>query len=74
VGHTSAIAGADQSRETTVFASIVASEGGYQQFELGGGEMAVLLLSVLAALMAIAVGFQLMRGVLAAEQGTPKMI
>jgi K(+)-stimulated pyrophosphate-energized sodium pump len=57
-----------------VFASIVASEGGYQQFELGGGEMAVLLLSVLAALMAIAVGFQLMRGVLAAEQGTPKMI
>jgi K(+)-stimulated pyrophosphate-energized sodium pump len=59
---------------TTVFASFVASEGGYQQFELGGGEMTVLLLSVVAALMAIAVGFQLMRGVLAADQGTPKMI
>ncbi len=57
-----------------MFASIVASEGGYQQFELGGGEMTVLLLSVVAALTAIAVGFQLMRGVLAAEQGTPKMI
>jgi K(+)-stimulated pyrophosphate-energized sodium pump len=74
VGHTSAIADADQRRENTVIASIVASEGGYQQFELGGGEMTVLLLSVAAALMAIAVGFQLMRGVLAAEQGTPKMV
>ncbi len=55
-------------------AVIVASEGGYQQFELGSGEMTVLFLSVAAALTAIAVGFQLMRGVLAAEQGTPKMI
>jgi K(+)-stimulated pyrophosphate-energized sodium pump len=54
--------------------TIVASEGGYQQFELGGGEMTVLILSVGAALTAIAVGFQLMRGVLAADQGTPKMI
>ncbi len=57
-----------------MFTNIVAAEGGYQQFVLGGGEMTVLLLSVLAALTAIAVGFQLMRGVLAADQGTPKMI
>ena len=54
--------------------NIVAAEGGYQEFVLGGGEMTVLFLSVLAALTAIAVGFQLMRGVLAADQGTPKMI
>jgi K(+)-stimulated pyrophosphate-energized sodium pump len=57
-----------------VFESIVAAEGGYQEFVLGGGEMTVLFLSVLAALFALAVGFQLMRGVLAADQGTPKMI
>jgi K(+)-stimulated pyrophosphate-energized sodium pump len=57
-----------------VIAGIVAAEGGYQEFVLGGGEMAVLILSVVAALTAIAVGFQLMRGVLAADQGTPKMI
>ena len=57
-----------------MFASIVAAEGGYQEFVLGGGEMTVLWLSVLAALIALAVGFQLMRGVLAEDQGTPKMI
>ena len=53
---------------------MLAAEGGYQQFVLGGGEKAVLYLSVVAALLAIAVGFQLMRGVLAQDQGTPKMI
>jgi len=53
---------------------MLAAEGGYQQFVLGGGEMTVLFLSVLAAVLAIAVGFHLMRGVLAADQGTPKMI
>ena len=53
---------------------ILAAEGGYQEFELLGGEWAILLFSGLAALLAIAVGFVLMRGVLAAEQGTPKMI
>ena len=36
--------------------------------------MLVLWLSVAAALTALAVGFVLMRGVLAADQGTPKMI
>jgi K(+)-stimulated pyrophosphate-energized sodium pump len=53
---------------------LVAAEGGYQEFVLRGGEHAVLAFSALAALLAIAVGFHLMRGVLAADQGTPKMI
>ena len=54
--------------------SILAAEGGYQEFVLQGGEWAILALSGLSALIAIAVGFVLMRGVLAADQGTPKMI
>jgi K(+)-stimulated pyrophosphate-energized sodium pump len=54
--------------------SILAAEGGYQEFELLGGEWAILAFSGLAALLAIAVGFILMRGVLAHDQGTPKMI
>jgi K(+)-stimulated pyrophosphate-energized sodium pump len=74
VGSTSAFAGVDRRREITVFASIVAAEGGYQEFVLGNSEMLVLWLSVAAALIAIVVGFVLMRGVLAADQGTPKMI
>jgi K(+)-stimulated pyrophosphate-energized sodium pump len=53
---------------------LLAAEGGYQVFELRGGEWAALLLSAGAALLAIAVGFGLMRGVLAADQGTPKMV
>jgi K(+)-stimulated pyrophosphate-energized sodium pump len=53
---------------------LLAAEGGYQEFELLGGEWAILLFSGVAALLAIAVGFILMRGVLAADQGTPKMI
>ena len=53
--------------------SFLASEGGYQVFELKGGEWAVLLLSALSALLAIAVGFYLARKVLEADQGTPKM-
>jgi len=53
--------------------SLFAAEGGYQEFELRGGEWAVLLLSVVAALLAIAVGFFLARTVMAADAGTPKM-
>jgi K(+)-stimulated pyrophosphate-energized sodium pump len=53
---------------------LLASEGGYQAFELKGGEFAVLALSGAAALLAIAVGFILVKGTLAADQGTPKMI
>jgi K(+)-stimulated pyrophosphate-energized sodium pump len=53
--------------------SILAAEGGYQVFELKGGEWAVLLLSVAAALLAIAVGFYLVKVVMAADAGSPKM-
>ena len=53
---------------------MLAAEGGYQSFTLGGGEMLVLVLSGLAAVVAILVGLNLMRDVLAYDQGTPKMI
>jgi K(+)-stimulated pyrophosphate-energized sodium pump len=53
---------------------LLASEGGYQTFHLGGAEWFWLLFSGATALVALAVGFLLMRGVLAADQGTPKMI
>ncbi|HVL93192.1 MAG TPA: sodium/proton-translocating pyrophosphatase, partial [Acidimicrobiales bacterium] len=51
-----------------------AAEGGYQVFDLRGGEFLWLFFSAATALLAIAVGFSLMKGVLAADQGTPKMI
>ncbi|MGH9049436.1 MAG: sodium-translocating pyrophosphatase [Acidimicrobiia bacterium] len=54
--------------------SIFAAEGGYQDFVLHGGEWFWLLFSAGTALLAIAVGFLLARGVLAADQGTPTMI
>ncbi|MBW8826088.1 MAG: sodium-translocating pyrophosphatase [Acidobacteria bacterium] len=53
---------------------LLASEGGYQAFNLHGGEWAWLAFSAGTAVLAILVGFVLMRGVLAADQGTPKMI
>jgi K(+)-stimulated pyrophosphate-energized sodium pump len=53
---------------------LLAAEGGYQEFTLKGGEFAILALSGASALLAIAVGFVLARSVLAAKQGTPKMI
>ena len=56
-----------------MISSILAGEGGYQEFTLGGGEKLVLLLSALSALLAIAVGFFLMKQVLAMPTGTPKM-
>ena len=52
----------------------LAAEGGYQVFRLQGGEWFWLVFSAATALLAIAVGFYLMRGVLAFDQGTPKMI
>ena len=52
---------------------ILASEGGYQEFTLTGTEFAWLFFSAATALVAIGVGFLLMRGVLASDQGTPKM-
>ncbi|MEZ5233329.1 MAG: sodium-translocating pyrophosphatase [Acidimicrobiales bacterium] len=52
----------------------LAAEGGYQAFTLAGGEWFVLIASALTALIAIGVGFLLMKDVLAADQGTPTMI
>src|SRR6185436_10523609 len=53
---------------------VLAAEGGYQDFTLHGAEWFWLVFSAATALLAIGVGFFLMRGVLAADQGTPKMI
>ncbi len=53
---------------------LLAAEGGYQDFTLAGGEWFVLIGAALTALLALAVGFVLMRSVLAEDQGTPKMI
>jgi K(+)-stimulated pyrophosphate-energized sodium pump len=53
---------------------LLAAEGGYQEFTLAGGEWFVLIGSAITALLALGVGVVLMRGVLAADQGTPKMI
>ena len=53
---------------------LFAAEGGWQEFTLRGGEWFILIGSALTALLALAVGVLLMRGVLAADQGTPKMI
>jgi K(+)-stimulated pyrophosphate-energized sodium pump len=53
---------------------VLAAEGGWQSFHLAGTDKLWLVFSGITALLAIGVGFLLMRGVLAAEQGTPKMI
>ncbi|MET0145637.1 MAG: sodium-translocating pyrophosphatase [Ilumatobacteraceae bacterium] len=53
--------------------SLLGAEGGYQEFVLKGGEWAVLILSVVAALLALGVGVFLARSVLAEDEGTPKM-
>jgi K(+)-stimulated pyrophosphate-energized sodium pump len=54
--------------------TILAAEGGYQSFTLGGGEKLALLFSALTALAALGVGFSLMKDVLAADKGTPAMV
>jgi len=51
----------------------LASEGSYQAFVLKGSDKLWLAFSGATALAALAVGFYLMKGVLAADQGTPKM-
>ncbi len=53
---------------------VLGAEGGYQEFTLGDAEWLWLAFSAGTAVLAIAVGFHLMRGVLAADQGTSKMI
>ena len=53
---------------------IFAAEGGWQDFTLKGGEWAVLWLSAAAALLALAVGFFLVKKVMAESEGSPKMV
>ncbi|MFN2555583.1 MAG: sodium-translocating pyrophosphatase [Nitriliruptorales bacterium] len=53
--------------------SLLASEGGYQVFTLGGAEWAWLAFSTASAVLAVVVGLFLMRGVLAADAGTVRM-
>ena len=48
-------------------------ESGYQSFTLHAGEWGWLIFSAAVALLAIAIGFVLVRGVLAADEGTPTM-
>ncbi len=57
----------------TPVSSIFATEGGYQLFSFKGGEWAVLYLSLAAALLALGVGFFLMKNVLAQDEGTETM-
>ncbi len=52
---------------------IVAAEGGYQAFTLGGAEKGWLLFALAAALISIITGVILMRGVLQSDQGTEPM-
>src|SRR6476646_10391809 len=53
---------------------ILAAEGGYQAFNFTSTEWAWLVFCAATAILAIIVGFVLVRGVLAADKGTPKMI
>ena len=52
---------------------LLASEGGYQAFTLGGAERGWLVFALAAGLVALLVAIYLMRGVLAADQGTATM-
>ena len=48
-------------------------ESGYQSFTLHAGEWGWLIFSAGVALLALAVGLSLVRGVLAFDEGTPTM-
>ena len=52
---------------------IIAAEGGFQEFTLGPAEWMWLYVAAGTAVLALLVGLLLARGVLAADQGTPKM-
>jgi K(+)-stimulated pyrophosphate-energized sodium pump len=52
---------------------LVASESGYQAFTLSGSAKIGLIFALATGVVALCVGVYLMRGVLAADQGTPTM-
>jgi len=52
---------------------LLAAEGGYQGFLLTGAEKTWLVVALVAAVFGIVMGILLMRGVLRADTGTPKM-
>ena len=52
---------------------VLAAEGGYQIFELGGQEWFWLGFCAVISIVALGVGFVMMRGVLAKDTGTEKM-
>ena len=52
---------------------LLAADAGYQQFLLTGGEKGWLVFAMVAAVLSIIIGIVLMRGVLAADQGTATM-
>ncbi len=53
--------------------TVLAAEGGYQEFVLGTAEWTWLVISAVTALIAIGVGFLLAKDVIRADQGTEKM-
>jgi K(+)-stimulated pyrophosphate-energized sodium pump len=68
------VVAAETRSEHRMHSLILAAEGGYQQFELTSTEWYWLIFCAATAILALVVGLVLMRGVLAADQGTPKMI
>jgi K(+)-stimulated pyrophosphate-energized sodium pump len=52
---------------------LLAAEGGYQAFNLGGADKALLFISLAVAIAALGVGYVLMQGVLKSDDGTPEM-
>jgi K(+)-stimulated pyrophosphate-energized sodium pump len=52
---------------------LLAAEGGYQAFSLGSAEWTWLLISAAVAIVALILGYVLMRGVLAEDAGTQEM-
>jgi K(+)-stimulated pyrophosphate-energized sodium pump len=53
--------------------SVFAAEGGYAPFTLGGTDKALLVAALLVALAALATAFVMMKGVLAADEGSAEM-
>jgi len=53
---------------------LAAGKGGYQAFELGGAEWALLIAAAAIGVIALVLGLVLARAVLATEQGTDKMV